>query len=354
MSTIASMMSQTATGSAAQDAYQKGIEFQEKMKNAPLEREKFVADTQKAKMEASAAKLDAVHDLLQDSNPQNWRIKRQIAIDAGYTTPDKIPEQFDQTWRDANLNTAKQAKESLAQREAEANIALKGAQARYYNQGGSGAGGGGATGAVIQKLMQEDPTLSYADALAYYKGGASKTGGLTAGMQATKTKAEGALTSFKQQADIVNQNIDKALATISPISAGYGSMLSFLPESDARALNNYLTTIKSNVGLDKLQNMRENSPTGGALGQVSDFENKLLQAVNGALDPGQSDQLKENLKVIKDLYPKVIAEKERAFQQDYGNVTPLGGNPQPAADTKKPALSKAEALKMLRERGHKL
>lgn len=134
------------------------------------------------------------------------------------------------------------------------------------------------------------------------------------------SKAKSSINSFEQQVNLVTDNIDKALSTIGPLSTGYGSYLSGVPNSDARKLKNYLDTIKANVGFDKLQNMRDNSPTGGALGQVSENENKLLQAVNGALDPGQSDQLVENLQVIKQLYPQVLAEKKSAFQHDYGDL----------------------------------
>lgn len=146
------------------------------------------------------------------------------------------------------------------------------------------------------------------------------------------TKAQSALQGFNQQAKLVTDNIDKALATISKpgsLATGYGQVFSRLPDTDARQLNNYLDTIKANVGFDKLQQMRENSPTGGALGQVSDTENRLLQAVNGALDPLQGDQLAENLQVIKQLYPVVMQERQRAFEQDYGMIRPFGNNPQP-------------------------
>lgn len=146
------------------------------------------------------------------------------------------------------------------------------------------------------------------------------------------TKAQSALQGFKQQSQLVVDTIDKAINTATKpgsLATGYGQALSSLPNTDARELNNYLNTIKANVGFDKLQQMRENSPTGGALGNVTENENKLLQAVNGALDPMQSGQLVQNLGVIKQLYPVVMQERERAFQQDYGMITPFGGNVQP-------------------------
>jgi hypothetical protein len=144
--------------------------------------------------------------------------------------------------------------------------------------------------------------------------------------RAGKTAAANALSGFERQAKLVTNTIDKALNTISPSSAGYGSLLSFLPESDARKLKNYLDTIKANIGFDKLQQMRDNSPTGGALGQVSEMENRLLQATSGALDPAQSEQLRENLEIIKELYPQVLAERKEAFDKDYRS---LNGNTSP-------------------------
>lgn len=147
------------------------------------------------------------------------------------------------------------------------------------------------------------------------------------------TKAQSGLVGFRQQTGVVTSTIDKAidLAKNSRTATGWGNILTGrgLPPGDAREMGNYLDTIKANIGFDKLQQMRENSPTGGALGQVSDTENRLLQAVSGALDPLQETQLIQNLTTIKNLYPQVLAERERAFEQDYGAFKPLGNNPQP-------------------------
>ena len=63
------------------------------------------------------------------------------------------------------------------------------------------------------------------------------------------------------------------------------ALLSFIPETDARLLKSKITSIQANLAFDKLQNMRDNSPTGGALGQVSNLELDLLKAAIEALDP---------------------------------------------------------------------
>lgn len=178
-------------------------------------------------------------------------------------------------------------------------------------------------------------------------------------------KAQSALVSLKQQAGVVMSTIDKSLGIIknNSLATGMpGAILGNLANTDARALNNNLMTIKANIGFDKLQEMRANSPTGGALGAVSEMENKLLQAVNGALDPMQKDQLVENLTAIRNLYPQVIAERERAFQQDYGDpagqVAPQEAVPSPAGDPlaeAREAIAKGAprdaVLKRLRDNG---
>ena len=49
------------------------------------------------------------------------------------------------------------------------------------------------------------------------------------------------------------------------------------------------------------------SPTGAALGPVSDFENRLLQATIGNLEQSQNkEQLLYNLERVLDIYTKII------------------------------------------------
>jgi hypothetical protein len=56
-------------------------------------------------------------------------------------------------------------------------------------------------------------------------------------------------------------------------------------------VRNQLDTIKASVAFDTLQGMREASPTGGALGAVSDREMALLQAALGTLSQDSSPEL---------------------------------------------------------------
>jgi len=71
--------------------------------------------------------------------------------------------------------------------------------------------------------------------------------------------------------------------------------------------------IVSNIGFDRLQQMRDASPTGGALGQVSERELSTLQAVLGSLDLSQSpEQLTSNLDRLKKIYEPIL-EKAQAY-----------------------------------------
>jgi len=53
--------------------------------------------------------------------------------------------------------------------------------------------------------------------------------------------------------------------------------------ANKNAIREQLASIQAIEGFGKLQNIRENSPTGGAVGNVSDRENELLQSTSGAL-----------------------------------------------------------------------
>jgi len=64
---------------------------------------------------------------------------------------------------------------------------------------------------------------------------------------------------------------------------------------------------KSNVGLDRLQLMREGNPSGGALGQVPFKQQLRLEQVYGAINPGMSKQeLEVNTQRLYNIYLDVV------------------------------------------------
>lgn len=107
--------------------------------------------------------------------------------------------------------------------------------------------------------------------------------------------------------------VDDALGKVGSITgplgeysgeAGFvGGMMSRVPGTQAYDVARQVETIKANLGFEELQRMRDNSPTGGALGQVAVQELVYLQATVANLDTGQSPaQLRANLRKIRQHY----------------------------------------------------
>jgi hypothetical protein len=87
----------------------------------------------------------------------------------------------------------------------------------------------------------------------------------------------------------------------------------------AQNLSSTIETIKANIGFEELQRMRDSSPTGGALGQVTEKEIAFLQSVLGSLEQTQStDQFDNNLLTAKAQIQQSFDRMAQAYEQDYG------------------------------------
>ena len=127
---------------------------------------------------------------------------------------------------------------------------------------------------------------------------------------------------------VVNDAISRALPLIgNGWSTGFASYLSAIPGTEAQALKNNLATIKANIGFDKLQAMRDASPTGGALGQVSERELGFLQSVFGSLDQSQSaEELGYNIQLLQYVYNSIIhGEGNHQYSMPVYGGGPTGG-----------------------------
>ncbi len=109
----------------------------------------------------------------------------------------------------------------------------------------------------------------------------------------------------KAAAGNVLDAVEDARKLVGYNTAGPGSMFSNVPGTDARDLQSKIETIKANLGFDRLQQMRESSPTGGALGAVAVQELVALQSTVASLDQAQSPkQLRQSLDKIEKHYKK--------------------------------------------------
>jgi hypothetical protein len=114
-------------------------------------------------------------------------------------------------------------------------------------------------------------------------------------------KKEAAKQFAISHANKVVGDVTEAKSLVSGMTTGLiGKGSSFVPGTDSYNLQQRLLTIKANLGFDRLQQMRDASPTGGALGQVAVQELQALQATVGSLELGQDrKELQKNLDKIE-------------------------------------------------------
>jgi len=129
--------------------------------------------------------------------------------------------------------------------------------------------------------------------------------------------------------NLVDRTIDKAIGQLSPKTTGIvGVGASKIPGTDAYTLKATLNTVVANLGFDKLQAMRDASPTGGALGQVAVKEIEFLQQTIASLDQGLSqEELAKNLGEIKASYARL----QKALNESLAEKQPASAKPSPAA-----------------------
>lgn len=136
------------------------------------------------------------------------------------------------------------------------------------------------------------------------------------------------LQAREQRLGLIETAIDRAIKQTNPTNTGpiAGN------NPFATNLQGTLDTIKANIGFEELQRMRDMSPTGGALGQVTEKEIAFLQSVLGSLARSQGQrQLDQNLMEAKRQIRGSFDRIKQAYEADYG-VSYDGGGQQGGAD----------------------
>ena len=158
-------------------------------------------------------------------------------------------------------------------------------------------------------------------------------------LAAEQAKVSAAETTMRA-ADVVSEDITSLRSLIKnqkfadPVTGVSGAIVGekggvLAAGSARRTAEERVKTIKANIGFDRLQQMRNESPTGGALGNVSNFEVELLQSVLGSINLDQRpDALLAQLTRLEKIY-KEITRKAAAYPNaaKYG----FGGSAAPAA-----------------------
>lgn len=117
---------------------------------------------------------------------------------------------------------------------------------------------------------------------------------------------EAARAANVNKAERVMSTVDEALGFLEG-AKGTGAIgrqiAQVFGDTESAALKRAITTIQASLAFDELQRMREASPTGGALGAVSEREIDLLQSTIANLSTNQpTDVLDANLRKVKEHY----------------------------------------------------
>lgn len=131
-------------------------------------------------------------------------------------------------------------------------------------------------------------------------------------------KAERAAESLIDNASVVTRRLESVKARINNKTAGLaGAALSKIWSTEAEAIALELDSIGANIAFDKLSEMRSNSPTGGALGNVSNYEGQQLRDSVAALKNTQNPaQLRKNIDQVIERYNSIVSKTQKYLEQD--------------------------------------
>lgn len=131
-------------------------------------------------------------------------------------------------------------------------------------------------------------------------------------------KVANALREYEVKNQSVLDGIDTALKQADYWTTGFiGNIGKNIAGTPAHDLEKTLIAIQANLGFETLQQMRDNSPTGGALGNVTERELEFLQSAWGSLAQSQSPgQFRENLIKLKQVKQRFAALKHQAYEAD--------------------------------------
>lgn len=147
--------------------------------------------------------------------------------------------------------------------------------------------------------------------------------------QTKQPKARLALQQAQSRVERVDALVDSILPRVGTTTSGWlGDKLASIEGTPAADLRKDLGTLQAIAGFDELNAMRAASPTGGALGNVTERELAFLQSVVRNIENSQSEpQLRRNLEAFREELRGSWQRIQRAYDQDFG-----GQEAAPASD----------------------
>lgn len=148
-------------------------------------------------------------------------------------------------------------------------------------------------------------------------------------LPARRRQAKASLDLLRETTGNMVNAADEAIAltkdNILPVTGAGSGLASILPGTNARDMGPLLDTLGANTAFQALQQMRDASKTGGALGAISERELVLLQSTIASLSTAQNeDQLVRAIDRVKNQVQSSLRRVEQAYLEEFGeqgNVT---------------------------------
>lgn len=201
------------------------------------------------------------------------------------------------------------------------------AMSQAFGKGGQTFNIGSKAQVVGDQVLIEDPSSPAGVRFVPIPGGKA-----AAEAEAAEARTQTAEQQRQQKESVVSGSIDYLTKMLDndrlfdlPETGIVGNILGRLnANQEAVDFRNELATVQANIAFDRLQQMREASKTGGALGAVSERELDLLMNAYGNINQSTSpDRLKSNLLTIKRIMTK-IENDPVASSFYYGQVGAAG------------------------------
>ena len=134
---------------------------------------------------------------------------------------------------------------------------------------------------------------------------------------ANSRKMQAALRNEQAKVGNILSAIDRARRLTGPQTTGIaGAAMRRVPGSPAFDRAEAIETIRANLGFDRLQEMRDASTTGGALGAIAVQELDALRSTVASLNPDQSQEaFLQNLATVEQQYERAFRAFERATRE---------------------------------------
>lgn len=175
------------------------------------------------------------------------------------------------------------------------------------------------TEATARAGREEQRDIVKAAALAKKEEGVAQRAAAKAARDAAKAKSATDKVEAARVSNVADLRSTKSslsrLISHPGLSAATGRSAAFptIPGGEAANFEALIDTIKARLGFAELAKMRANSPSGGALGQISERELKFLQSANQSLDVSQSEeQFVENVRLIDESLDRLLEAQEAA------------------------------------------